>query len=202
MRIAHVQIGVMQRCILLLILWTASIAQLAAQWTASPEERQAKALKVVATVDDYRHLITQHAKTSEAPGPGEFTDWLLNEINCPSMLRDQIAEDIDAIESNGRNTNFLDSYLTTNGELLQRLEFGKDNLKIRRIGGEKEVFTYQASFFAKNYFHRGVTKIEFVFTFQVKVEPFVYTKAHQVEVISYPKFVKKNEKEETWQPVK
>lgn len=193
----------MQRSILfLLILWIASEAKLAAQWTATPEERQAKALKVVATVDGYRHLITQHAKTSAAPALGEFTDWLLNEMKCPSLLRDQIAEDIDSIESNGRNTNFLDSYLTTNGEFLQRLEFGKDELKIRRIGGDKEVFTYEASFLAEDHFRHGLSRIEFVFSFKVKVELFVYTKAHQVEVISYPKFERKNEKKEAWQPVK
>lgn len=193
----------MQRSILLLlVLWAASVAPLAAQWTASPEERQAKALKVVATVDGYGHLITQHAKTGEAPASGEFTDWLVNEINCPSLLRDQIAEDIDAIESNGKNGNFLESYLTTDGLYLNRLEFGKDDLRIRRIGGDKGVFTYQASFHVTDHFHHGQTKIEFVFTFQVEVEYFVYTKAYEVKVVSYPKFVKKIEKEETWKPAK
>jgi hypothetical protein len=192
MGIAHVQTGAMQRCILLLILWAASIAQLAAQWTASPEERQSKALKVVASVK-YQNLITQHAKTGEAPAPDEFIDWLVREVNNPSLLRDQIAEDIDEIENNGRN-GLGGAYLTTDGNYVKRLLFEAGDVKVRRVGGEKEMFVYQASFHTQDNFHRGWSEIDFVFKFQVKVEFFKFTNAYQVTVVSYPKFERKNEK--------
>lgn len=187
-------VATVKRTLLLnLILFAASVAQLAAQDATEPSERQAKALKVAASVK-YQNLITQHAKTGEAPAPDEFADWLLAEANNPSLLRDQIADDIDGIETNGRNGNFMETYFTTNAEYLGRLVFRPRDVKVSRVGGGKGVFTYQASFHTQDNFHRGWSEIDFVFTFQVKVEFFKFTNAYQVTVVSYPKFEKKNEK--------
>ena len=189
----------MKCAILPFLLVFAGMAQLAAQEEAS--ELQTKARKVAASVD-YERFITGDAKTGDAPAAGEFTDWLLAEANNPSLLRDQIADDLESIETNGRNSESVEYYFTTGREYLKRVVFRAKDVKVSCVGGDKGVFTYQASFHTWMGVHHGWIETGFIFTFLVKVESFVDTKSHLVKVISYPKFEKKNEKEMTIPRVK
>lgn len=180
--------------VLLLFVLSFSLPHLTAQEAASPSERQARALQV-ATTTKYSNIILQDAESAAAPDGALFKNWLLMEVNNNSLLRDQIAEDVDGIETNGRNSNLLESYFTSDGEYLGRLVFDTKDVQVTRMAGGKGVFTYQASLLAKDNFRGGTNEIDFVFSFKVKVEPFEVTKAHQITVVSYPRFVKKNEKE-------
>src|SRR6478609_9173855 len=87
---------------------------LTAQCIAASDDQdtlQANKAKAVtaAQANDYEYLVTQHADSGKQPDSKIFRQWILDEINHDSAMRDQIGEQIAGIEENGHNCNWLTS---------------------------------------------------------------------------------------------
>jgi hypothetical protein len=146
----------------------------------------------------YQNSITQVASAG-TPAPKLFVHWILAEINNDSLMREEIADDLDALQDNPHNFNFMTAYLRPDKNPAMRLSFKAADIAIKCMGKEKEgVYNYQVLLRAEDYGHRSDTTIRFRFTFQAKTEFFPFTKAYMVTAISYPQYRDKKETQTTW----
>jgi hypothetical protein len=146
--------------------------------------------------DGYTNLITQDANKG-APSPEMFSQWVLDEINNDSLMRDQIKPDLTDIENNGHNSSELIQFYSPDRKYVSRLLFKKKDLAIKLIDSSKEngIYKYQITLRASDGFHGGYAIISFHFEFDAKIEYFKFTKAYMVTVVSYPSFTGKESKE-------
>ncbi len=161
------------------------------------QANKAKAISAAQSAD-YSHLITQHARSGKQPDPQVFHQWILDEINNDSVMRDQIGDEIALIQDNGRNGNHLTFYYTRDKEYRGRLVFMPDDLTVELVGGKDGLYEYKAVLRARDNYRRGHTMISFHFAFRAKVEYFKFTKAYQITVVSYPTFLRKEEKDQDY----
>ena len=144
----------------------------------------------------YENVITQNNPGGKAPSPKLFSQWVLDEINKDSAMRDQIGDEIAEIQDNGRNASRLISYRTSDGLYRGCLGFEPADLAIRCKGGKDHVYHYEVVLRAVDAHHGGVTFKTFKYTFKARSEYFPGTKAYQIRVVSYPLYTGKTETED------
>jgi hypothetical protein len=150
------------------------------------QDNKAKAILAL-NAKDYDYLITQHASNSTAPDPSGFRQYLLDEINHDSVMRDQIDDELEEIESNGHNSSILTEYYTRDQTRNSRLDFKNKDLNVSVAGKEGgDIYTYQATFTTTDGYHGGYEVIKFKFLFKVKVDVVAYPKYQGKEEIDHP----------------
>jgi hypothetical protein len=144
---------------------------------------------IIAREPGYKNLISQWAKKDTKPDV--FNDWIMNEINNESVMRDQIADLLADLSRNGRNSSEMTTFLSRTREQCSTFRFSKESLKIARVkslGGNRSLF--KASLHAKDGYHRGYSIIKYDFTFEAEIKPVTYTgrPTYEISVVSYPVF--------------
>lgn len=185
-------------CATALVLAAAAPAPLLAQQQGDKVQANKEKALAIAKGEGggYENLITQHAPKGNAPDPKLFVQWILDEINNDSVMRDQIGDELADIQNNGRNSGSLTFYYTRDKQYPGRLWFKAADIAITSTGGGKEgVYDYQVVLRARDAFRGGFAIKSFRYTFKAKSEYFPATKANMVNAVSYPLFVDKKETE-------
>lgn len=153
-------------------------------------------IKYLDCKEGYRKILAQNVSNGSTIDLQLVKQWILDEINNNSLMRNEIKNEISDIEENGRNANRLIEYYSSEKKYVNRLIFRNEDIEIKQDGKDTSgIYSFTAIIKAKDNFRGGYSLLSFQFSFKIKSEYQKSLKTYTISVCSYPAFIRKDCKE-------